>query len=112
MELGPDDAGYDKFCLFRGEWSPYATSYNSWGDLTTAIVPTDTVYDIYIATCVIGGDTSQTTLCMYKLTLYRHLDVTCCWCLIVGISSLELYSRLFLFFGFLLISLSDLDYDM
>ena len=24
--------------LFRGEWSPYATSYNSWGDLTTAIV--------------------------------------------------------------------------
>ena len=27
MELGPDDAGYDKFCLFRGEWSPYATSY-------------------------------------------------------------------------------------
>lgn len=72
MELGPDDAGYDKFCLFRGEWSPYATSYNSWGDLTTAIVPTDTGYDIYIATCVIGGDTSQTTIRMYKMTWYRQ----------------------------------------
>ena len=72
MELGPDDAGYDKFCLFRGDWSPYATSYNSWGDLTTAIVPTDTGYDIYIATCVIGGDTSQTTIRMYKMTWYRQ----------------------------------------
>lgn len=72
MELGPDDGGYDDFCLFRGEWSPYATSYNSWGDLAACVKQTETGYDVYIVIGVVGADTAQTTVRMYKMTWFRQ----------------------------------------
>lgn len=73
MKLGPDDAGYDKFCLFKSEDSPgYTTNYSDWGDVATKIEPNATGYDIYIATGLVGSAADQAQVRIYKMTWYRQ----------------------------------------
>ena len=69
MELSPEDDGYDKFCLFSGdEIAP--TNYNRWGDIAVYKEATSTGYDIYIASTVVGYDTNESRIRMYKMNYY------------------------------------------
>ena len=69
MELSPEDDGYDKFCLFSGdEIAP--TNYNRWGDIAVYKEVTSTGYDIYIASTVVGYDTNESRIRMYKMNYY------------------------------------------
>lgn len=73
MELGPNDAGYDRFCLFKGEDTPgYTTNYSDWGDVATKIEPTAIGYDIYIATGLVGSSAAEAHVRVYKMTWYRQ----------------------------------------
>lgn len=69
MELKPDDDGYDKFNLFSGdEIAP--TNYNVWGDVAVYKKVTPTGYDVYIAAAIVGYDTNESVVRMYKMSYY------------------------------------------
>ena len=69
MPLPEKDDGYDKFCLFSGdEIAP--TNYNRWGDIAVYKEATSTGYDIYIASTIVGYDTNESRIRMYKMNYY------------------------------------------
>lgn len=73
MELGPDDDGYDKFCLFKGDMiDGWVQNYFGWGDVAVYKEETAVGYDVYIASSVVGFEPGQSRVAMYKMTYYRQ----------------------------------------
>lgn len=71
MEMIPDDEGYNKFLLFESECI-YPTNYNRWGDVDVTIEETETGYVAYIASSVVGYDTKESCIRMFKMTYNRQ----------------------------------------
>lgn len=72
MELGPEDNGYNEFCIFVGDMSAWIQNYFAWGDVAVYKEETSIGYDVYIATSVVGFDLTQSNIRMYKMSYFRQ----------------------------------------
>lgn len=71
MELGPDNDGYNNFCLFSSD-EIGATNYNKWGFVAVHKEVTATGYDIYFVATLAGSDANESKVRLYKMTYYRQ----------------------------------------
>ena len=71
MELGPNDDGYDDFCLFSSN-EIGATNYNKWGFVAVYKEMTATGYDVYFVATLAGSDANESKVRLYKMSYYRQ----------------------------------------
>ncbi|MEG0889226.1 MAG: DUF5018 domain-containing protein [Bacteroides sp.] len=71
MELGPDDDGFNNFCLFSSS-EIGATNYNKWGFVAVYKEVTAVGYDVYFVGTLAGSDMGESKVRLYKMSYYRQ----------------------------------------
>ena len=72
LSMKPGDKGYEKFLIYQAPGlCKELANYNAWGHIGTHVEETDDAYIIYMAAGIMGFDTLQTDVRMYKMTWYK-----------------------------------------